>query len=100
MSELFTLFPSQKQKELESPLADRMRPVSLDEIVGQKSILGNEKPLRQQIKNDHLPSLILWGPPGSGKTTIARVIAQETKAAFYSISAVMAGVKELKEILE
>ncbi|MBI2066601.1 MAG: replication-associated recombination protein A [Deltaproteobacteria bacterium] len=100
MSELFTLFPSQKQKELESPLADRMRPVSLDEIVGQESILGNEKPLRRQIKGDHLPSLILWGPPGSGKTTIARVIAQETKAAFYSISAVMAGVKELKEILE
>ena len=92
--------PKPEKKGGGSPLADRMRPRTIDEIVGQDPIIGEGKPLRRQIESDQIPSLIFWGPPGSGKTTIARVIAHHTKASFHAISAVLSGVKELKEIID
>jgi putative ATPase len=82
-----------------APLADRMRPRTLDEIVGQASLLARGKPLREAIENDKMPSIILWGPPGSGKTTIASVIAHRTKTEFVPFSAVLGGVAELREIV-
>ena len=78
-----------------APLADRMRPRTLDEIVGQASLLARGKPLREAIENDRMPSIVLWGPPGSGKTTIASVIAHRTKTEFVPFSAVLGGVAEL-----
>ncbi|GAB4291900.1 MAG: replication-associated recombination protein A [Myxococcota bacterium] len=84
----------------DAPLAERMRPKSLDEIVGQEHILGEGRQLNLALKNDELQSLILWGAPGSGKTTIARVIARTTKSHFIAISAVLAGVKELREAID
>ncbi len=98
MPELFDL-PFSKKKGA-SPLADRIRPTTLEEIVGQQALVGEGKPLRRQIELDQIPSLLFWGPPGSGKTTLARVIAHQTKSSFHALSAVLAGVKELKEILE
>jgi putative ATPase len=82
------------------PLADRMRPRSLDEFVGQPQILGPGKPLRQAIEGGQLHSLILWGPPGTGKTTLARLIAQRADAHFIALSAVMAGVKDIRAAVE
>ncbi len=82
------------------PLADRMRPVSLDEFVGQEHLVGKGKIIREIIENDRLYSIILWGPPGSGKTTLARIIAEKTKSKFISFSAVTSGVKQIKEIME
>jgi len=93
----------QKGKELfkrEAPLADRMRPRTLDEFVGQGHLLGQGKILRQAIDSDHLPSMILWGPPGSGKTTLAMIIASTTHAQFLAFSAVLSGVKEIKEVIQ
>jgi len=93
----------QKGKELfkrEAPLADRMRPRTLDEFVGQDHLLGPGKILRQGIESDHLPSMILWGPPGSGKTTLAMIIATTTHAQFLAFSAVLSGVKEIKEVIQ
>ena len=84
----------------QAPLADRMRPRTLDEIVGQPSLLARGKPLREAIESDKMPSIILWGPPGSGKTTIASVVAQRTKTEFVPFSAVLGGVAELREIVE
>ncbi len=84
----------------EAPLADRMRPRSLEEFVGQDHLLGQGKVLRQAIESDHLPSMILWGPPGSGKTTLAMIIASTTGAQFLAFSAVLAGVKEIKEVIQ
>jgi putative ATPase len=81
------------------PLAERMRPDKLDEFVGQEHILGEGKPLRAQIERDELTSLILWGPPGVGKTTLARLIARITKCDFIPFSAVMAGIKEIKAVM-
>src|SRR6478672_10933825 len=75
-----------------APLAARMRPTSLDEIVGQRHLLGPGAPLRALIETDKLSSIILWGPPGTGKTTIARVIARRTNREFIALSAVTAGV--------
>jgi putative ATPase len=82
-----------------TPLAERMRPRTLDEIVGQDDILAPGKPLREAIERDLLQSIILWGPPGTGKTTLARVIAEITHAHFVPFSAVLAGIKEIKEVM-
>ena len=82
-----------------TPLAERMRPRTLDEVVGQDAILAPGKPLREAIERDLLQSIILWGPPGTGKTTLARVIAEITKAHFVAFSAVLAGIKEIKEVM-
>jgi putative ATPase len=83
-----------------APLAARLRPQSLDEVVGQQHLLGKGKPLRVLIESDRLSSLVLWGPPGTGKTTIARLIAGVTEKAFDTLSAVSAGVKDVREIAE
>jgi putative ATPase len=82
-----------------TPLAERMRPATFDEFVGQESILGSGKPLREAIERDLLQSIILWGPPGTGKTTLARLIAKVTRARFVSFSAVLAGIKEIKDVM-
>ncbi|OGP56121.1 MAG: AAA family ATPase [Deltaproteobacteria bacterium RBG_13_52_11] len=92
---------AEKAKEVMAgiaPLADRMRPRGLDEFVGQEHILGQGRVLRKAIEKGELFSLILWGPPGSGKTTLARIIAMRTKAHFVSFSAVLSGVKEIREV--
>ncbi|MBI5359027.1 MAG: replication-associated recombination protein A [Planctomycetes bacterium] len=83
-----------------APLADRMRPRNFDEFVGQDHIVAPDKPLRKAVKAKSLPSIILWGPPGSGKTTLARLIAQESNLAFMSFSAVTSGIKEIKEVIQ
>ena len=92
-----------KGKELlerEAPLADRMRPRTLDEFVGQDHLLGQGRILRQVIESDQLPSMIFWGPPGSGKTTLAMIIAATTGAQFVAFSAVVSGVKEIREVIQ
>src|SRR5262252_8502557 len=81
------------------PLADRMRPRTLDEFVGQEHLVGPGKPLRTQIERDDLGSLIFWGPPGTGKTTLAQIIARMTKAEFIEFSAVLSGIKEIKQVM-
>jgi putative ATPase len=83
-----------------APLADRMRPTSLLEFVGQEHLLGKGNPLRNAIERDQLQSMIFWGPPGSGKTTLARIIALATHSHFISFSAVLAGVKEIREVIK
>lgn len=83
-----------------SPLADRMRPRSLDELYGQEKLVGPSTPMRRMIEQDQVPSMIFWGPPGSGKTTIASLIAKMTGATFIPISAVMAGVADLRRIMK
>ena len=82
------------------PLAARMRPRTLDEILGQDHILGPGRILRRSIEEDRIPSMILWGPPGSGKTTLAEVIARQTQARFATLSAVSAGVADLRKVVE
>jgi putative ATPase len=82
------------------PLADRMRPRTLDEFVGQRHLLAPGKPLRQAIEGGQLHSMVLWGPPGTGKTTLARMIAGRADAEFIALSAVMAGVKDIREAVE
>src|SRR6266404_6109996 len=81
------------------PLADRMRPRTLDEFVGQEHLVGPGKPLRVQIERDDPGSMIFWGPPGTGKTTLAKIIASVTKAEFIEFSAVLAGIKEIKQVM-
>ncbi len=81
------------------PLADRMRPETLDDYAGQEHILGPGKPLRRQIENDKLTSIILWGPPGVGKTSLAQIVAQMTKSEFLPFSAVLSGIKEIKAVM-
>lgn len=90
----------QPDQHLSSPLADRMRPRSLEEFVGQKHILGEGMPLRKLIVEGRIPSMILWGPPGSGKTSLGRLMADYVDAAFESFSAVLSGVKEVRRVVE
>ena len=100
-----TLFPTQEdQEELpaaeEQPLAERIRPRRLEEVLGQEHLLGEGKMLREVVRSDQIPSMILWGPPGSGKTTLARIIARETKSHFVSMSAVLAGIKDVRQVIQ
>ena len=85
---------------VQKPLADRMRPETLDEFVGQENIVGAGKILRKIIESDQIPSMIFWGPPGSGKTTLAKIIAKATQAEFFQLSAVSSGVKDVKKIID
>ena len=96
---LFSSLPVPETAAGLQPLAERMRPRTLDEFVGQEKLLGPGKPLRVQIETDNLSSMIFWGPPGCGKTTLARLIARVTKAEFISFSAVLSGIKEIKEVM-
>lgn len=83
-----------------SPLADRMRPAKLAQLIGQKHLVGNDNFLQEAVASNEIPSMILWGPPGTGKTTIARIIANETDYYFVSLSAVLSGVKDVKKVVE
>ena len=96
-----SLFEHQRQQQMakNAPLADRMRPRTFDEFVGQEHVVGIDRVLRRAIQVDRLPSFILWGPPGSGKTTLARLIAGVTQASFQSVSAVTSGVADLRRIV-
>src|SRR3954451_6316573 len=82
-----------------APLAERMRPRTLDEVVGQDELIAPGRPLREAIDHDRLRSIILWGPPGTGKTTLARLIAGATRAKFISFSAVLSGIKEIRTVM-
>ena len=95
---LFQALPDQRNKGAR-PLADRMRPRTLDEFIGQEHILAPGKPLRLQIERDDPGSIIFWGPPGAGKTTLAKIIANVTKAEFIEFSAVLSGIKEIKQVM-
>ena len=95
-----SLFPDDPlQSSAPPPLAERMRPRTFDEFVGQEELLSPGKPLREAIGRDLLQSMILWGPPGSGKTTLARIIADTTKARFLSFSAALSGIKEIRDVM-
>jgi len=83
-----------------APLADRLRPRTLDEFVGQEKIIGAGKILRLAVERDRVPSIIFWGPPGCGKTTLARIIANLTQAEFVPLSAVSSGVKDIRREVE
>lgn len=95
-----TLFDDEEKYFEYKPLAEKMRPHTLDEFFGQKDIVGKNSPIRKMIETDTITSLIFWGPPGVGKTTLAKIIANQTNSAFYELSAVTAGVKEIKEFIE
>lgn len=84
---------------MSAPLAERMRPRKLDDYIGQEHLLGKNKPLRNAIESNLIPSMILWGPPGTGKTTLALLIAETTKGVFHQLNAVSSGVKELREVI-
>src|SRR5579859_2990288 len=96
-----TLFSASAKKRSEggAPLADRMRPQTLAELVGQKHVLGPQSLLTQAIAGDRVRSMVLWGPPGSGKTTLARIIAGATRSHFVAFSAVLGGVAEIGQIV-
>lgn len=97
---LFSSLPNSEQHvDFSQPLAERMRPRTLDEVVGQEHLLAPGKPLRLQIERDNPGSIIFWGPPGVGKTTLAQIIARVTKAEFLTFSAVLSGIKEIKQVM-
>jgi putative ATPase len=95
---LFATTPGKKKES--APLADRMRPRTLDEFVGQEHLLAPGKPLRHQIERDEISSMILWGPPGCGKTTLAQIIAHMTQSEFIPFSAVLSGIAEIRKVME
>ncbi len=99
MSLFAKLEPEEDRDAANQPLAERMRPRTLDEFTGQEALLGPGKPLRTQIERDEIGSMILWGPPGCGKTTLARLIARMTHSEFAAFSAVLTGIKEIKEVM-
>jgi ATPase related to the helicase subunit of the Holliday junction resolvase len=86
--------------DLEAPLADRMRPQSLDEVIGQNHLLGEKGPLQNMLTSGIFSSIILWGPPGVGKTTIARLLADHSNSHFEQLSAIFSGVGDLKKVFE
>ena len=88
-----------KNTKAAAPLADRMRPETLDEFAGQQHLIAPGKLLRSALEGDQVPSMIFWGPPGCGKTTLARIVANTTQSVFVQMSAVSAGVKELREVV-
>ena len=92
--------PPTEKPGADAPLAERLRPQSLDEVVGLEDLLGEKKFLRNAIENDRIPSMIFWGPPGSGKTTLARIIARTTRARFVTFSATSSSIKDIKALME
>jgi putative ATPase len=96
---LFKNIPQDSPVDRSTPLADRMRPRSLEEFAGQEQLIGPGKPLRVQIERDDIGSIIFWGPPGVGKTTLAKIIARRTNAEFIEFSAVLTGIKEIKQVM-
>jgi putative ATPase len=96
---LFRAIEPEEEPQAGRPLADRMRPQTLDEFIGQEDLLAHGKPLRTQIERDELGSMLLWGPPGCGKTTLARIIAKQTRSQFVPFSAVLSGIKEIKDVM-
>src|SRR5436190_16904240 len=99
MSDLFTAAAEERLRG-QAPLAARLRPRTLDDVVGQEHLVGPGKPLRRLVEQDRLTSAIFWGPPGTGKTTLALAVAGTTKRAFEQMSAVNAGVKDVREVIE
>src|SRR5882762_4089730 len=91
--------PAPDAQVAQSPLADRMRPRTLDEFVGQEHLVGPGKPLRLQMERDDAGSMLFWGPPGTGKTTLAKIIAAMSRAEFIEFSAVLSGIKEIKQVM-
>src|ERR1041384_2808469 len=96
---LFDNTPPSERLDGKRPLAERMRPETLEEFAGQEHILGPGKPLRRQIERDELSSIILWGPPGVGKTTLAKIVAHISRCEFIPFSAVLSGIKEIKAVM-
>ncbi|HEX5484005.1 MAG TPA: replication-associated recombination protein A [Terriglobia bacterium] len=96
---LFETQPSVEETPAGQPLADRMRPETLEEYVGQAHLLGPGKPLRRRIDQDQIASIVLWGPPGSGKTTLAAIIARRTRSDFVKFSAVLSGIREIRDVM-
>jgi putative ATPase len=99
MSDLFSNDDSVKRAPSSAPLAERVRPSTLDEFIGQEHLVGADKPLRLMLESGEPASMILWGPPGVGKTTLARLIAHYVKAGFFQLNAVAAGVKDVREVI-